>query len=107
LEKYVAQTITGNGPTALPQLTAELAIRAAQDPSVPHLVPITAPRYVDPNVAAAVRVIQETSKSVFTAPISLQDAVLNSSLVPSTSSGLARVPAAVTAKNSTAIEAAA
>jgi hypothetical protein len=91
VEKYVAQAVTvnGRGAAALPQLTAELAVRVTQEPDVEHAITITPPRYVDPDVAAAVQTIEDTSESPFAEPISVSDAV-NGPLVPTGSTRLAK-----------------
>jgi hypothetical protein len=92
VEKYVAQSITlgGAGAVALPSLVAELAVRTTQDPTTEHAVVLTAPRYVDPDVTAAVSTIRATSTSPFTRPIALPSAV-NSTLLPT---GFKRLAAA-------------
>jgi hypothetical protein len=97
VERYVANAITlgGLGIRVLPQLVAELAVRAAQEPDVEHDVTITPPRYVEPDVAAAVQTITETSTSTFSQPVSLQSAV-KGSLLPTGTSQLARVPVSAT-----------
>jgi hypothetical protein len=101
IEKFVAAAVTidAAGSAALPALIAELAVRVAQHPEIQQAVTLTAPRYVDPNVDAAVRTIVDTSRSTFAAPISLRDAVSSGSLVPNVSPGhLAKVSPAATSK---------
>ncbi len=61
LQKYAAAALAPGGTRALPQLVADLAIRAGQDPQQPHYVVLAPDRTVDPNVALASRVIRETS----------------------------------------------
>ena len=96
-ERYVAEAITlgGAGTTALPDLTAELAVRiteiaarTTQAPEAQQAITLTAPRYVDPDVAAAVNAIRQTSTSAFTRPIALGAAV-SGPLVPTGFSRLA------------------
>lgn len=97
VEKYAARALapSGSGSAALPDLLAELAVRPAQEygASTPldTFTAITAPRYVDPDVAAAVDTIKTTSSSAFAAPIALSDAV-NSDLLPTGRGGLVRIP---------------
>lgn len=94
IQRYVARAVTigGQPPTTLPQLLAELAIRTAQEPDVaPGAVALAPPRYVDPDVTAAVQAITETSTSTFSSPISLSAAV-GGSFLPTGGSRLASVP---------------
>jgi hypothetical protein len=93
LQRYAARavTTTQDVSAALPALLAELAVRMAQEPDVEHAVVLAAPRYVDPDVAAAVQAIRETSTATFTRPIALRAAV-SGELLPTGRSGLARVP---------------
>ncbi|SOD71255.1 hypothetical protein SAMN05892883_0804 [Jatrophihabitans sp. GAS493] len=66
--------------SALPKLVAAVAMRAvAQPTAAPYLV-ITAPRDVNPSVAAAVRAIHETSATYWSTPVTVNDAV--STLTP-------------------------
>lgn len=97
VEQYVANVVTdgGAGTTALPKLLAELAVRAIQEPNAEHAVTLTPPRYVDPDVAAAVRTIEDTSSSSFARPISLSEAV-SDDLLPTAESHLGTVPFAAT-----------
>ncbi|HEV7206978.1 MAG TPA: DUF6049 family protein [Jatrophihabitans sp.] len=76
LQSYVrsAVTVGGAGTGALPQLTAELAVRRDEDLSADRFVLLTPPRYVDASVANAVRTIRDTSISPFTTPIALRSA---------------------------------
>lgn len=97
LQKYVSQAVTlGVEPGALPELVAEIAVRAAQEPDTEHVAVLTAPRYVDPDVAAATRAIDDTSTSPFAQPISLRSAV-GGALLPVGRSRLAKVPASAAA----------
>lgn len=96
IERDAADVLTLGGPgvSSLPKLLAEVAVRAAQaaaqqQDSQQPLV-ITAPRYVDPSVTGAVAAITETSRSVFSAPIALSEAV-SGTLLPTPSSKLAKV----------------
>jgi hypothetical protein len=94
LEKYLGQALTVGraGVGALPPLLAELAVRATQEPEVQHTAVLAAPRWVDPDVATAVRVVKETSSSAYTRPTWLGDAV-GGPLLPNSRSHLAAVPA--------------
>jgi hypothetical protein len=93
VESYAAKAVSQRPvATALPQLVAELAVRAAQEPDAEHALVITAPRYVDASVDAAAQAISDTSKSTFSEPISLRDAV-SGNLMPTGRSRLAAVPA--------------
>jgi hypothetical protein len=95
IEKYASSAITigGAGSAAMPDLIAELAVRAAQELTSEHTVVITAPRYVDASVSNAVQAIKDTSTSTFAEPIALRSAV-SGRLLPTGRSQLAKVPAA-------------
>ncbi|MDT4914448.1 MAG: hypothetical protein QOC66_3576 [Pseudonocardiales bacterium] len=105
VEKYVNKAVVTDGAAALPQLVAELAVRAAQEPDAEHAVVITAPRYVDPSVPAAVQAIKDTSRSTFAKPVSLRTAV-SGGLLPTARSRLAPVPASAAALPATTLAAA-
>lgn len=110
VEKAVSKAITlgSAGTGALPQLLAELAVRAAEERTVEQGVAITAPRYVDPDVTAAVRAIVDTSTSTFSRPMPLQAAVSGTPLpLPTSASTLAPIPASANANVAPTIEAAA
>lgn len=94
LQKYSAAAVTlgGAGTAALPDLVAELAVRAVQEPTEQHVAVIAAPRYVDPSVSNAVRAIRETSASPFAKPAALHS-VMGATLLPTGRSRLAKVPA--------------
>ena len=108
LQKYVQQAVTTGkaGLAALPLLTAALTIRTVAEPAADHVAVLAPPRWVDADVANAVRTIVYTSgttgappvdvdsgrTSVATAPIPLDDAV-GGQLVPTRRSHLASVPA--------------
>ena len=109
LQKYVQQAVTTGkaGPAVLPLLTAELTIRAVAEPTADHVAVLAPPRWVDADVANAVRTIVYTSgttgtpeevdsarTSFATAPIALDDAV-GGQLLPNGRSHLASVPAGV------------
>ena len=93
VQGYAAAVVArrGDGVGQLPELLAEIAIRAAQDPSSSHTLVVTPPRYVDPDVAAAVRAIQETSRSTFAVPAPLT-AALGPNRLPAARSRLAPFP---------------
>jgi hypothetical protein len=110
VERYATRALSpsSNRSAALPDLLAELAIRSAQEPDVEHGVLLTPPRYVDPDVTAAVGAIKETSSSFFTRPVALHDAVFGSlPILPNRPGGLARVPARPASALSPTLEAAA
>lgn len=65
---------TNAGPAALPQLTSELAVRAAEQPARSHYVAITAPRYVDVNPDAATRVLLATARAPWSTSMTLGEA---------------------------------
>jgi uncharacterized protein DUF6049 len=92
IENDVAKALGPTGRASLPRLVAELAVRAAQEPGAEHPVVITAPRYVDPSVDAAVQAIKDTSESTFAKPTSLLGMV-GGELLPTGRSRLAPVPA--------------
>lgn len=108
IEKYVGRAVSadGEGAGALPPLLAQLAMGAVQQPTQQHAVTITAPRYVDPDVAAAAETIEQTSRSYFARPISVGLAV-GGSLLGTGYSHLRHVPAAATAPAALALDAAA
>jgi Family of unknown function (DUF6049) len=110
IEKYAARAISlgAGGVGSIPPLVAELAVRAVEQPDAEHAVAITAPRYVDPDVTAAVRTILETSTSTFAQPISLLDVLRNSTgtLISTTHSALAKVPGTVLATAPATLQAA-
>jgi hypothetical protein len=108
LERFVARNLTASDGTSstLPQLLSELAVRAAQEPDVKHAVVLSAPRYVDPDVTAAVETIRETSNSKFAKPIALRAAVLPGALLPTNRSGLAPVPSSAANVSDPAFDAA-
>jgi hypothetical protein len=95
IEKDAANAVSsgGDGAAALPTLMAELAVRATQQPDITQSVTIAAPRYVDPDVTAAVRAITETSRSMFAKPIALATAVGSSTLLANSFGQLGKVPA--------------
>jgi hypothetical protein len=106
MTRYVSDAVTlGVLTRPLPQLIAELAVRAAQEPDAEHVAVLTAPRYVDPDVAAATLAIDETTSGTFAKPISLRDAVAGA-LLPVGRSKLAKVPAAATTLPEAAVGAA-
>ena len=108
LQKYVQQAVTSGkaGAAALPLLTAELTIRSIAEPTADHVAVLAPPRWVDADVANAVRTIVYTSgtdgttsddtdagrTSFATRSISLDTAV-GGQLLPNGRSHLASVPA--------------
>ncbi|HKC27608.1 MAG TPA: DUF6049 family protein [Jatrophihabitans sp.] len=114
VEKAVSKAITlgSAGSGGLQQLVAELAVRVAiavnNETPAEQGITITAPRYVDPDVTAAVRAITDTSSSTFARPLSLQTAVSGTPLpLPTTASTLAPIPANATRHVPLTIDAAA
>ena len=99
VEKDVARAITAgaDGIAAIPTLVAELAVRAAQQPDVEQSVTIAAPRYIDPDVTAAVRTILETSRTTFATPTALSSAVGDGTLVSTQYGQLGKGSASATA----------
>ena len=97
IEKYTASAISsgGDGAAALPNLIAELAVRATQQPDVTQSVTIAAPRYIDPDVANAVNTILQTSRSLLSAPLALSKAVRRSALISDQYGQLGKVPGSV------------
>jgi hypothetical protein len=78
----ITQTLAGDvvttgkrGNAALPELLAELAIRAVQEPGSQHYVVVAADRYVDPDVASTVQAIRESSRSLWSGALTLKRAV--------------------------------
>lgn len=66
---------SGGTPTkALPELVADLAVRAVQAPGKTHYAVIAADRYVNPDPATAERVILETARTGWSTSLSLSDA---------------------------------
>jgi hypothetical protein len=92
LQKLVSQGVTvgGRGTAVLPTLISELAVRAVQEPQAEHVAVLAPPRWVDPSVAEASRIIRETSSSSFAKPVSLAAAV-SGELLPNGRSRLAVV----------------
>jgi hypothetical protein len=68
-------TVGRRGAGALPELLAELAIRAVQESGLAHYVLVAVDRYVDPDVASAITAIQESSRSLWSSALTLQRAV--------------------------------
>lgn len=110
IEKYAARAVSAgeDGTGAIPPLVAELAVRAVEQPDAEHAVAIAPPRYVDPDVSSAVRTILETSTSTFAQPTALLDVLKNSTgtLISTSHSALAKVPAAVLAAAPATLQAA-
>jgi hypothetical protein len=77
IEQYVgaAVSVGGNGLSALPQLVAEVAVRAVEDGSRSHFVTITPPRYVDPDPVAATRAILDTAHTGWSTALTVHAAV--------------------------------
>lgn len=107
IDGYAAKAIAANSSNVgpLPQLVAELAVRVAEQPTAENVLTIAAPRDVNADPDQTAKVIELTSSSLFSQPISLADAV-SGSLVPVGRSKLARVPAHVAGLPSNALDAA-
>lgn len=76
IQRYVgpALAVGGIGAAAVPDLVAEVAIRAAQDPTTSHYVLITAPRAIDPSRTAAQAIIA-TAHAFWSSPLPVGAAV--------------------------------
>jgi hypothetical protein len=76
VEQFATAVVSNgaNGTALLPQLVSEVAVRAVEDGSRSHYLLITPPRDVDPDPAAATRAIQETSRTTWSRPLTLQAA---------------------------------
>jgi hypothetical protein len=74
----------------LPELISEIAVRAAEKPTVPHVVIIRPPREVDPSPVDAAAAIRATSGSLITEPVSLQAALYGDDTTPM-SAGMTRL----------------
>lgn len=96
IQRYAAAVVTrgGGGTSDLPQLVAEIAIRAAEDPAHGHVVVITPPRYVDPDPSAADRAIRDTTGAVFARAASLPAILAPQRLPRGHRTMAARVPTA-------------
>lgn len=94
LQRYVAQAVTSGaaGTSVLPLLLSELNVRAVQEPTIEHTAVLTPPRWVDPAVDDAARVIEATSTSLVTRPTALAAAV-GGELLPTHRSRLTAAPA--------------
>jgi hypothetical protein len=68
--------------SVLPELIAEIAVRAAEKPRVPHVVVLRPPREVDPSPDDAAAAIRATSSSLITEPISVQAALYGDDTTP-------------------------
>jgi hypothetical protein len=77
IQRYVAQVLSvgAKGLADLPQLVAEVAIRAVEDGSVPHYVAIVAPRNLDPNPAVAARALLDTAHTLWSTGLGAATAV--------------------------------
>jgi hypothetical protein len=62
------------GTAAVPALVSTIAMHAVAAPNAPHFVVLTAPRSLDPDVAAATRTILNTADSFWSAPLPLGQA---------------------------------
>ena len=73
IERYVTRVVSsgGDGMQALPELVAEVAIRAAQDGNNSHYVVITPPRNVDPDPTAAGAAMLDTAHTSWSTALSL------------------------------------
>jgi hypothetical protein len=73
LNRYVEPTVSidGNGLSTLPELVAEVAVRAEEDGSHGHYVVITPPRTVDPDPVAASQAIVATAETMWSTSLSL------------------------------------
>lgn len=75
IQTWSDRVLSGNAGTAyLPQLTSELAVRAAEQPAHSHYVVITAPRYVDVDPGVASRALVATAHTAWSTALTLADA---------------------------------
>lgn len=75
-------SVGGAGLAQLPQLMAQIAIRAGQDPHDEHVLVITPPRYVNPDPRTAAAAIDATTSAVFAKPLALADATAEPRISP-------------------------
>jgi hypothetical protein len=77
VQPLVARALRPNGPgaAALPELASELAVRAAEQPSRPHYVAITADRYVNVQPQFAERVLLATAAASWSTSLTLSEAL--------------------------------
>jgi hypothetical protein len=76
VQPLVARTLrqNGSGAAALPDLASELAVRAAEQPTHPHYVVITADRYVDVQPQLAERILRATAAASWSTSLNLGEA---------------------------------
>ncbi|MEP6598590.1 MAG: DUF6049 family protein [Actinomycetota bacterium] len=67
--------IGGSGRGRLPQLVAQLAMRAVEAPQRAHYVVLAPARQVDPDPVAAVRTMLDTTTARWAAPLSIRQAM--------------------------------
>ncbi len=94
LQKYATAALTnagGTGLSQLPNLVAEIAVRAAQQPDVEHAAVLAAPRSIDPDPDTAYRTIMDTSSASYIVASSLATVTAASGL-PTTRATLTKVP---------------
>jgi hypothetical protein len=74
VQRLVARTLRpdGSGAAALPELASELAVRAAEQPSHPHYVVITADRYVNVQPQLAERALRATAAASWSTSLTLE-----------------------------------
>ncbi|HEU5265495.1 MAG TPA: DUF6049 family protein [Jatrophihabitans sp.] len=95
MQRYATAVLNntrGTGLAQLPNLAAEIAVQAAQEPNVEHEVVLAAPRSVDPDPATAYRAIMDTTHAPYIAAAALPTVTAPSRL-PSTAARLAKIPA--------------
>lgn len=76
VQRYVGPVLSvgGTGAADLPALVAQVAVRAAIDPSRPHYLVIAPPRDLDPSQFAA-RALLDTARTAWSTPVALRDAL--------------------------------
>lgn len=74
IESYVDQVVTGTDLSGLPQLVAQVAIRAVEDGAHSHYVVLVPARTVDPNPQTASSAILATAHTDWSRSLSLADA---------------------------------
>ncbi len=92
IRSYATEVIATNGAglSDLPKLVAEVAVRAVQQASRSHYVVIAPPRTVDPNPTAASSAILATSRTEWSRPSSLGQAMMR--VTPVAQGGLRALP---------------
>jgi hypothetical protein len=86
IERLVEETLdpSANGLATLPQLVAQLSVRRVEDiaahRTAPRYVVITPQRLLDVRISTALRTIEATASSTWSQPISLEQAVADTTI---------------------------